>query len=90
MPIPNDLMRSGDQTNCAASIISLAAQDQSSAVQYRFRLEGKRMFGMLVASHASGHSQAMLVPTDNGLHQELAIWDTLSDQALLDFEDTII
>ena len=88
MPTTSVLARSSDQTNDAGSIV-VTEQDQLSAVRYRFRLEGKRMFGMLVSSHASGHSQSILGAIDNGLRQELLIWESLSDEALLDFEGSI-
>lgn len=84
----NILTRSGDRANSAGSIVSVE-QDQLSAAQYRFRLEGKRMYGILVSSHVSGHSELTSRTVDSELRQEMAIWDSLSDEALLEFEDSI-
>lgn len=88
MQTTNMLVRSSEQTNRAESIV-VSEPDQVSAAHYRFRLEGKRMFGRLVSSQVLGRSELSARREDDELRKELAIWDSLSDEALLTFEDSL-
>ena len=61
---------------------------QPPASQYQFRVDGTRMFGVLVSLRPSGTAQHHLAAIEAELAEDLHSWDALSDEALIEFEDT--
>lgn len=62
---------------------------QPPASHYRFRLVGVRMFGTPVVVELVTQSTPRKDSSEAELNSELAIWDSLSDEALLAFEDSM-
>jgi hypothetical protein len=62
---------------------------QPPASHYRFSVEGDRMFGFLISSKESSSADSHKPASLSELQAETGGWDSLSDEAFLDFEDSL-
>ena len=93
MPEVNSRSETVDRLSRSRYITSEPSGDawgQPPASHYRFHVVGARMFGMLITSaHVVTEPSTLEDSSKAELSNELAIWDSLSDEALLSFEDSL-
>jgi hypothetical protein len=62
---------------------------QPSASQYVFVIQGRRLLGKLLAGIYLSSAPDEIQPISLQLAAELAAWDALSDEALMNFESSL-